>query len=246
MRRLKRAGLPGLHLYYDAWQRLAAIRARGAGSLGRLRSRPPRDLRHVLDPRWSERAGQAVRLGPGGWRCEHPRPSFRELGVAGLARRGPPCGGAPPRECGDRVSAPRREPQRVCLVQNRSTARRLRQLACHCAPERLSRATAAAGPAGARGTDIAFVGRLIPWKGGPPGGARHASRAARRRRPAHLRDGPDRQRIRRAAAAVGAAGPRRAGGQRAPRRAAAAGFDVAGCCSIPPCTRRPAWASPRR
>src|SRR5829696_3145358 len=27
IRRVKRAGLPGLHLYYDAWQRLAATRA---------------------------------------------------------------------------------------------------------------------------------------------------------------------------------------------------------------------------
>ena len=48
MRRIKRAGQPGLHLYYDAWQRLAARRGRRTGPLGRFRPRASRYLRHVL------------------------------------------------------------------------------------------------------------------------------------------------------------------------------------------------------
>jgi hypothetical protein len=62
---LKRAGLPGLHVYYDAWQR----RSGTARPPSQLRRCPSRDLRHLLDARRGEPTGQALCVGPGRRRC---------------------------------------------------------------------------------------------------------------------------------------------------------------------------------
>jgi glycosyltransferase involved in cell wall biosynthesis len=87
----------------------------------------------------------------------------------------------------------------VCLAQNSSTARRLPDDRVVVLPNALTVQLPHVGPAEPRNGDIAFVGRLVPWKG-----AHLAVRALQyvRHEAAVLRifgSGPDEQRVRRAA-----------------------------------------------
>src|ERR671910_2552237 len=124
IRRLKRAGLPGLHVYYDAWQRLAGVRA------AQLDHRVDFDVVHhaTFAAYWTRagvtRLGKPFVWGPVGGGVSTPPPLIRELGAAGLREEGL-------REAVRRLAA-RRSSQRataraamVCLAQNASTARRL-------------------------------------------------------------------------------------------------------------------------
>ena len=198
IRRLKRAGLPGLHVYYDAWQRLAGVRA------AQLDHRVDFDVVHhaTFAAYWTRagvtRLGKPFVWGPVGGGVSTPPPLIRELGAAGLREEGL-------REAVRRLAA-RRSSQRataraamVCLAQNASTARRLRNDCVYVLPNALTVQLGHLDPPPSRGTDIAFVGRLIPLKAGPL-----AVRALRyvQHSDAVLRifgEGPDEQRIRRAA-----------------------------------------------
>jgi glycosyltransferase involved in cell wall biosynthesis len=196
--RLKRFGLPGLHIYYDAWQRLAGVRAE------ELDRRFDFDVVHhaTFAAYWTRagvsRLGKPFVWGPVGGGVSTPPPLIRELGAAGLREEGL-------REAVRRLAA-RRPSQRataraaaVCLAQNASTARHLSSDRVSILPHALSvRLPQMDAPEG-RGTDIAFVGRLVPWKG-----AHLAVQAIRhlRHRNAVLRvfgEGPDAQRVRAAA-----------------------------------------------
>ncbi|HZB49357.1 MAG TPA: glycosyltransferase, partial [Mycobacteriales bacterium] len=197
-RRVKRAGQPGLHAYYEAWQRLAARTAR------RLDREVDFDLVHhatfaaFWTPAGVSGLGKPLVWGPVGGAVLPPAALLPELGVAGLAEEAV-------REGVRRLAllrpAVRSTAARaaVCLAQNAATARRLGRPDVTVLPNALTVQLPALGPAEPRGTDVAFVGRLVPWKGGPL-----AVRALR-----HLRhgesvlrvfgDGPDRDRLVRAA-----------------------------------------------
>jgi glycosyltransferase involved in cell wall biosynthesis len=198
IRRLKRTGLPGLHLYYDAWQRLAGVRA------AELDRRFDFDVVHhaTFAAYWTRagvsRLGKPFVWGPVGGGVSTPPQLIRELGAAGMREEGL-------REAVRRLAA-RRPSQRataraaaVCLAQNASTARRLSSDRVSILPHALSVRLPDLDPPEARGTDIAFVGRLVPWKGGHL--AVQAFRHVRHRQ-AVLRvfgDGPEMPRVRRAA-----------------------------------------------
>jgi glycosyltransferase involved in cell wall biosynthesis len=198
IRRLKRAGLLGLHAYYDAWQRLAAVQAT------ELDRRVAFDVvHHVTFATYWTRAGvsqlrKPFVWGPVGGGVTTPTRLLRELGAAGLQEDGL-------REVVRRVAVWRPSHRAmargatVCLAQNARTALRLRNDCVHVLPNALTVRLPHLDRPGPRGTDIAFVGRLVPWKGGPL-----AVRALRyvQHTDAVLRifgDGPDKQRIRRAA-----------------------------------------------
>jgi glycosyltransferase involved in cell wall biosynthesis len=198
IRRLKRAGLPGLHLYYDAWQRLAGVRA------AQLDRRVDFDVVHhaTFATFWTRagvsQLGKPFVWGPVGGGVSTPAPLVRELGVAGLWEEGLR---EPVRHFAV-LRASHRATTRaatICLAQNSSTAQRLRSERVSVLPNALTVRLPQMEPPGPRGTDIAFVGRLVPWKGG-----HLAVRALRhvQHRDAVLRifgDGPDRRRIGRAA-----------------------------------------------
>jgi glycosyltransferase involved in cell wall biosynthesis len=197
IRRVKRAGLPGLHLYYDAWQQLAGVRA---VELDRVFDF---DVTHhaTFAAYWTRagisRLAKPFVWGPIGGGVSTPPPLVRELGAAGLREEGL-------REAVRRLAA-RRPSQRatarvatVCLAQNTSTARRLSNHHVSILPHALSVQLPHVDPPEARSSDIAFVGRLVPWKGGHLAvqAFRHVQHAD-----AVLRvfgDGPEKQRIRRA------------------------------------------------
>lgn len=199
IRRLKRAGLPGLHVYYDAWQRLAAVRA------AELDNRFDFDVVHhaTFATYWTRagvsQLGKPFVWGPVGGGVSTPAPLVRELSAAGLREEAL-------RETVRRLSVIRpshRATTRaatISLAQNPSTARRLRNERVSVLPNALTvRLPYMDPPEEARGTDIAFVGRLVPWKG-----AHLAVRALRhvQHRNAVLRVfgvGPDMSRVRRAA-----------------------------------------------
>jgi glycosyltransferase involved in cell wall biosynthesis len=198
IRRLKRTGLPGLHVYYDAWQRLAGIRA------AELDRRVDFDVVHhaTFATYWTRAGVSQLRKpfvwGPVGGGVSTPPPLVRELGAAGLREEAL-------RETVRRLAvirASHRATTRAattCLAQNPSTARRLRNERVSVLPNALTVRLPRMDPPEARGTDIAFVGRLVPWKGG-----HLAVRAFRhvRHLDAVLRifgGGPDMPRVRRAA-----------------------------------------------
>ena len=198
VRRVKRAGQPGLHAYYEAWQRMAAATAE------RLDREVDFDVVHhaTFATFWTRAGvsglGKPLVWGPVGGAVLPPAPLLAELGVAGLLEEGV-------REAVRRVASLRpgiRATARsaaVCLAQNAGTARRLGRPDVTVLPNALTVQLPQLGPAEPRGTDVAFVGRLVPWKGGPL-----AVRALRhlRHRESVLRvfgDGPDRDRIVRAA-----------------------------------------------
>src|SRR5918995_3296696 len=199
IRRLKRAGLPGLHVYYDAWQRLAGVRA------AQLDRRVDFGVVHhaTFATFWTRagvsQLGKPFVWGPVGGGVSTPAPLVRELGAAGLREEAL-------RETVRRLAVIRpshRATTRaatICLAQNPSTARRLRNERVSVLPNALTvRLPHMDPPEEARGTDIAFVGRLVPWKG-----AHLAVRALRHveHQDAVLRvfgDGRDRSRVRRAA-----------------------------------------------
>jgi glycosyltransferase involved in cell wall biosynthesis len=198
IRRLKRTGLPGLHVYYDAWQRLAGIRA------AELDRRVDFDVVHhaTFATYWTRAGVSQLRKpfvwGPVGGGVSTPAPLVRELGAAGLREEAL-------RETVRRLAvirASHRATTRAattCLAQNPSTARRLRNERVSVLPNALTVRLPRMDPPEARGTDIAFVGRLVPWKGG-----HLAVRAFRhvRHLDAVLRifgGGPDMPRVRRAA-----------------------------------------------
>jgi glycosyltransferase involved in cell wall biosynthesis len=198
VRRLKRTGLPGLHVYYDAWQRLAGIRA------GELDRRFDFDVVHhaTFATYWTRagvsQLGKPFVWGPVGGGVSTPAPLVPELGAAGLLEEAL-------RETVRRLAVIRpshRATTRaatICLAQNPSTARRLRSERVSVLPNALTVQLPRMNPPEARGTDIAFVGRLVPWKGG-----HLAVRAFRhmQHRNAVLRvfgDGPDLSRVRKAA-----------------------------------------------
>jgi glycosyltransferase involved in cell wall biosynthesis len=198
IRRLKRTGLPGLHVYYDAWQRLAGVRA------AELDRRVDFDVVHhaTFATYWTRAGVSQLRKpfvwGPVGGGVSTPAPLVRELGAAGLREEAL-------RETVRRLAvirASHRATTRAattCLAQNPSTARRLRNERVSVLPNALTVRLPRMDPPEARGTDIAFVGRLVPWKGG-----HLAVRALRhvRHLDAVLRifgGGPDMPRVRRAA-----------------------------------------------
>jgi glycosyltransferase involved in cell wall biosynthesis len=198
IRRFKRTGLPGLHVYYDAWQRLAGIRA------AELDRRVDFDVVHhaTFATFWTRAGVSQLRKpfvwGPVGGGVSTPAPLVRELGAAGLREEAL-------RETVRRLAvirASHRATTRAattCLAQNPSTARRLRNERVSVLPNALTVRLPRMDPPEARGTDIAFVGRLVPWKGG-----HLAVRAFRhvRHLDAVLRifgGGPDMPRVRRAA-----------------------------------------------
>ena len=165
IRRLKRTGLPGLHVYYDAWQRLAGIRA------AELDRRVDFDVVHhaTFATYWTRAGVSQLRKpfvwGPVGGGVSTPAPLVRELGAAGLREEAL-------RETVRRLAvirASHRATTRAattCLAQNPSTARRLRNERVSVLPNALTVRLPRMDPPEARGTDIAFVGRLVPWKGG--------------------------------------------------------------------------------
>ena len=198
VRRVKRTGLPGLHLYYDAWQRLAAVRA------AELDKRFDFDVVHhaTFATYWTRagvsQLGKPFVWGPVGGGVSAPAALVRELGAAGLGEEAL-------RETVRRLAVIRpshRATTRaatVSLAQNPNTARRLRNERVVVLPNALTVQLPPMTAPEARGTDIAFVGRLVPWKGG-----HLAVRAFRhvQHQDAVLRvfgDGPDRSRVRRAA-----------------------------------------------
>ena len=110
----------------------------------------------------------------------------------------------------------------VCLAQNASTARRLGRPDVTVLPNALTVELPQLGPAEPRGTDIAFVGRLVPWKGGPLAVRGTASRAAPRAVLRVFGDGPtatascaaaERWGLRDRVDLVGSPSPRRAAGR---------------------------------
>jgi glycosyltransferase involved in cell wall biosynthesis len=198
IRRLKRTGLPGLHFYYDAWQRLAGVRA------AELDRRIDFDLVHhaTFATYWTRagvsQLGKPFVWGPIGGGVRTPAPLRRELGSVGLRDD-------VLREAARRLAVLRpnhRATTRAataCLVQNTSTAQRLRTDRVAVLPNALTVRLTHLDPPEPRGTDIALVGRLIPLKAGPL-----AIRALRyvQHTGTVLRvygKGPDEQRIRRAA-----------------------------------------------
>jgi glycosyltransferase involved in cell wall biosynthesis len=198
LRRVKRVGQPGLHLYYDAWQRLAATRA------AELDRSVDFDLVHhaTFATYWARAGvselGKPFVWGPVGGGVRTPRSLVPELGVAGLGEEGlrvlvrQVARRRPSQRATDRAAA-------VCLVQNRSTAQCLDNPRVTVLPNAVAVRLPRLGPAEQRGTDIAFVGRLTPWKGGHLAvrALRHVQHAD-----AVLRvfgDGPDRHRMWRAA-----------------------------------------------
>src|ERR671910_1184312 len=84
IRRLKRGGLPGLHVYYDAWQRLAGARA------AELDRRIGFDVVHhaTFATYWTRagvsRLGKPFVWGPVGGGVTTPASLTPELGAAGL------------------------------------------------------------------------------------------------------------------------------------------------------------------
>jgi glycosyltransferase involved in cell wall biosynthesis len=198
VRRFKRTGLPGLHVYYDAWQRLAAVRA------AELDRRFDFDVVHhaTFATYWTRagvsRLGKPFVWGPVGGGVSTPAPLVRELGAAGLREEAL-------RETVRRLAVIRpshRATTRaaaISLAQNPSTAKRLRSERVVVLPNALTVRLPRMNPPEARSTDIAFVGRLVPWKAG-----HLAVRAFRhvQHRDAVLRvfgEGPDMSRVRRAA-----------------------------------------------
>jgi glycosyltransferase involved in cell wall biosynthesis len=198
LRRVKRAGLPGLHVYYDTWQRLAA---RAAAELDR---EVDFDLvHHATFATYWTRAGVA-RLrkpfvwGPVGGGVSTPALLVPELGPAGLREESL-------REAVRRLAVLRPSQRAtvraatVCLAQNPSTARRVGGDHVRVLPNALTVDLGQLGPPEPRRPEIAMVGRLVAWKGG-----HLALRALRhvRHPTAVLRffgDGPDRERLRIAA-----------------------------------------------
>src|SRR5215207_11286275 len=124
VRRFKRTGLAGLHMYYDAWQRLAGVRA------AELDRRLDFDVVHhaTFATYWTRagvsQLGKPFVWGPVGGGVSTPTLLLPELGAAGVREEGL-------RE-GLRRLALRRTSYRataraavVCLAQNANTARRL-------------------------------------------------------------------------------------------------------------------------
>ena len=204
IRRLKRTGLPGLHLYYDAWQRLAGVRA------AELDRRFDFDVVHhaTFATYWTRagvsQLGKPFVWGPVGGGLSTPAPLVRELGAAGLREEAI-------RETVRRLAVIRpshRATTRaatISLAQNPSTARRLRNECVSVLPNALTVRLPRMNSPEVRGPDIAFVGRLVPWKGG------HLAVRALchvQHRNAVLRvfgDGPEMSRVRRAAERWGVA-----------------------------------------
>jgi glycosyltransferase involved in cell wall biosynthesis len=196
--RLKGVGKVGLHLYYDAWQRLAG---RAAAELDRQVNF---DLVHhaTFATYWTRAGvtglGKPMVWGPVGGAVPTPARLLPELGAAGLWEEAW-------REAVRRVALMRPSVRAamaaatVCLAQNRRTARRLRHPNVSVLPNALTVRLPPLPSPEPRSSDVAVVGRLIPLKGGPL-----AVRAFRhvQHPDSVLRvfgDGPDRERIRRAA-----------------------------------------------
>jgi glycosyltransferase involved in cell wall biosynthesis len=163
--RLKRFGLPGLHIYYDAWQRLAYKHA-----LDLDRGIDFDVVHHATFATYWTRAGvsqlgKPFVWGPVGGGVRTPGSLLRELGAAGLREEGL-------REAVRRLAVSRASHHAttraatICLAQNASTARRLNSEHVTVLPNALTVRLPNLDPPAARGIDIAFVGRLVPWKGG--------------------------------------------------------------------------------
>ena len=202
---IKKWGLPGLHFYYDAWQRSARRRA------VELDAEVDFDLMHhaTFATYWARAGvaglGKPFVWGPIGGAVELPWRLIPELGLVGIAEDTVRYGaravlGRSPWIVGAAQTAD------VILVQNQEAA-----LALSSSPAELSilpNATSIeVGPAALEGIqsrdrNVLFVGRLVAWKG-----ASLAVRAlGRMKNDALLRiygDGPDADRVRRLARRLG-------------------------------------------
>ena len=229
-------GLPGLHLYYDAWQKLAYMRALD------LDRRINFDVVHhaTLATYWTRagvsQLGKPFVWGPVGGGVRTPTPLVPELGAAGLREEAL-------REVARHLAVWRPSHRatiraaNVCLAQNASTARRVSSGSVTVLPNALTVQLTHLDPPEPRGTDIAFVGRLIPLKAGSL-----VVRALRyvQHSDAVLRvfgAGPDEKRIRRAADRWGLH-DRVSWWAAFPGMSCCGRFGAAVCFSIPRCTSR--------
>jgi glycosyltransferase involved in cell wall biosynthesis len=197
---------PGFHRYYDRWQRDVAKRA------VELDERIDFDVVHhvTLAASWTRTAAAALDKplvwGPVGGGVEMPGVLLRELGWRGLIDETARFVG---RRVLSRVGPAHRAQQRAVVIfaQNTDTARSIRRdRQVRLLPNATSVDLQHVKIEGPRRCDILFAARLIPWKGG-----RLAVRVLR-----HVQhpgvvlrifgDGPDRQRIARAAKQWGVAG----------------------------------------
>lgn len=196
----------GFHLYHDRWQRKA-----GQVALSLDRDVHFDVVHHVTTAAYWTRAGVAVLdrpfvWGPVGGGVEAPVGLVPELGVRGVVEDGARLLG---QRALARVGAIRALPRRaaVVLVQNAETKQALRWPGT---VDILPHATAAtvelpSADVGSRRSDVAFAGRLIPWKAG-----RLAVRVMRHVEHAEARlrvygEGPERARMERAAQRWGVA-----------------------------------------
>lgn len=218
VRRVKSAGLPGLHAYYDAWQRVA-----GAHAVSLDRRIRFDVVHHATFATFWTRAGvsgvaKPMVWGPVGGGVSTPLVLASELGLAGLREEFL-------REVVRRLAVGLPNHRRTVrlaeaiLAQNPETARLIMGPNVSVLPNALSVALTLDEGAVSRGNEIAFVGRLAPWKAGVL-----AVRAMRyvRHTGATLAiygDGPDRERISRVIGKWGLTGRVRLMGS-LPRRAA--------------------------
>lgn len=163
--RIRRQGLPGLHLYYDLWQRAAARRA------AELDGRVGFDLVHhatfanfwlrvgVVD------LGKTLVWGPVGGGLHLPKGLLMELGLGGLLEEVGRKGFR--RLMAMRGFARRNlESSSVVLVQNTESARLVGSGHCVVVLPNAAAISVDAPVQSHRQQDIAFVGRLVPLKAG--------------------------------------------------------------------------------
>jgi glycosyltransferase involved in cell wall biosynthesis len=165
IRRLKPRGHLGLHAYYEAWQQRA-----GAYAVDLDRRVDFDVVHHATFATYWTRAGvsrvdKPFVWGPVGGGVSTPGKLLSELGPAGLRED-------LLRETVRRLSAKRPNHRhtvstaRAILAQNPATARLIRSDFVSVLPNALTVGLQPGPETEPRGTEVAFVGRLTPWKGG--------------------------------------------------------------------------------